>query len=183
MTTLNRDLISFDSLSIHSNNIRRFTLPNALPLNILLVYDALNQKDRRRTTREEAVEVGQTESRRKQGRTRKWARALNFKDSPITLHRLGFLNLGLRRCPLVFSRRWCQSQTAWKKSAGWDNLWSFTRRGIACGASPHLTIKMRIVLYDTVLFVRTILLIVVSTHPPVICIWEQISTNGKYFPT
>ena len=46
MTARNRDLTSLDSLSIRGNNIRYFVLPDALPLDTLLVDDAPKPKGR-----------------------------------------------------------------------------------------------------------------------------------------
>jgi small nuclear ribonucleoprotein D1 len=48
MTTRNRDPISLDSLSIRGNNIRYFILPDALPLDTLLVDDAPKPKGRKK---------------------------------------------------------------------------------------------------------------------------------------
>lgn len=98
-TTLNRDLISLDSLSIHSNNIGCLTLPDTLPLNSLLVDDALNRKDRRRTTREEAVGVvgvDQTVAATEAGEDAEEGESSKLQSSPFKLHpRLAFLTLGL----------------------------------------------------------------------------------------
>ena len=44
MTTRNRDPVSLDSLSIRGNTIRYFQLPDALPLDTLLVDDAPKPK-------------------------------------------------------------------------------------------------------------------------------------------
>jgi small nuclear ribonucleoprotein D1 len=46
MTTRNRDPQSLDSLSIRGNNIRYFVLPDALPLDTLLVDDAPKPKNK-----------------------------------------------------------------------------------------------------------------------------------------
>ncbi|KAJ8516391.1 hypothetical protein ONZ45_g6269 [Pleurotus djamor] len=48
MTTRNRDPTSLDSLSIRGNNIRYFVLPDALPLDTLLVDDAPKPKGRKK---------------------------------------------------------------------------------------------------------------------------------------
>ncbi|KAH9478799.1 mRNA splicing protein smd1 [Psilocybe cubensis] len=48
MTTRNRDPVSLDSLSIRGNNIRYFILPDALPLDTLLVDDAPKPKGRKK---------------------------------------------------------------------------------------------------------------------------------------
>jgi small nuclear ribonucleoprotein D1 len=48
MTTRNRDPLSLDSLSIRGNNIRYFMLPDALPLDTLLVDDAPKPKSRKK---------------------------------------------------------------------------------------------------------------------------------------
>ncbi|KAF5371614.1 hypothetical protein D9758_003493 [Tetrapyrgos nigripes] len=48
MTTRNRDPVSLDSLSIRGNNIRYFVLPDALPLDTLLVDDAPKPKGRKK---------------------------------------------------------------------------------------------------------------------------------------
>ncbi|KAL0575888.1 Sm snRNP core protein Smd1 [Marasmius crinis-equi] len=48
MTTRNRDPVSLDSLSIRGNNIRYFVLPDALPLDTLLVDDAPKPKSRKK---------------------------------------------------------------------------------------------------------------------------------------
>src|ERR1700722_14309491 len=48
LTTRNRDPLSLDSLSIRGNNIRYFTLPDALPLDTLLVDDAPKPKSRKK---------------------------------------------------------------------------------------------------------------------------------------
>ncbi|CAA7268261.1 unnamed protein product [Cyclocybe aegerita] len=48
MTMRNRDPISLDSLSIRGNNIRYFILPDALPLDTLLVDDAPKPKGRKK---------------------------------------------------------------------------------------------------------------------------------------
>ncbi|KAF8961756.1 hypothetical protein BDZ97DRAFT_1183823 [Flammula alnicola] len=48
MTTRNRDPISLDSLSIRGNNVRYFILPDALPLDTLLVDDAPKPKGRKK---------------------------------------------------------------------------------------------------------------------------------------
>lgn len=48
MTTRNRDPTSLDSLSIRGNNIRYFMLPDALPLDTLLVDDAPKPKGRKK---------------------------------------------------------------------------------------------------------------------------------------
>ena len=48
MTTRNRDPQSLDSLSIRGNNIRYFVLPDALPLDTLLVDDAPKPKGGRK---------------------------------------------------------------------------------------------------------------------------------------
>jgi small nuclear ribonucleoprotein D1 len=48
MTSRNRDTISLDSLSIRGNNIRYFQLPDALPLDTLLVDDAPKPKGRKK---------------------------------------------------------------------------------------------------------------------------------------
>ncbi|KAE9400402.1 Sm-like ribonucleo protein [Gymnopus androsaceus JB14] len=47
LTTRTRDPVSLDSLSIRGNNIRYFVLPDALPLDTLLVDDAPKPKGRR----------------------------------------------------------------------------------------------------------------------------------------
>jgi small nuclear ribonucleoprotein D1 len=44
----NRDPLSLDSLSIRGNNIRYFVLPDALPLDTLLVDDAPKPKARKK---------------------------------------------------------------------------------------------------------------------------------------
>lgn len=49
LTTRTRDPVSLDSLSIRGNNIRYFVLPDALPLDTLLVDDAPKPKGRRGT--------------------------------------------------------------------------------------------------------------------------------------
>ncbi|KAF8553608.1 Sm-like ribonucleoprotein [Imleria badia] len=51
MTTRNRDPVSLDSLSIRGNNIRYFILPDALPLDTLLVDDAPKPKGRKKEDR------------------------------------------------------------------------------------------------------------------------------------
>lgn len=48
MTTRNRDPVSLDSPSIRGNNIRYFILPDALPLDTLLVDDAPKPKGRKK---------------------------------------------------------------------------------------------------------------------------------------
>lgn len=48
MTARNRDPASLDSLSIRGNNIRYFVLPDALPLDTLLVDDAPKPKNRKK---------------------------------------------------------------------------------------------------------------------------------------
>ncbi|KAG2747958.1 Sm-like ribonucleoprotein [Suillus brevipes Sb2] len=48
MTARNRDPASLDSLSIRGNNIRYFVLPDALPLDTLLVDDAPKPKGRKK---------------------------------------------------------------------------------------------------------------------------------------
>ncbi|ESK89410.1 small nuclear ribonucleoprotein sm d1 [Moniliophthora roreri MCA 2997] len=48
MTTRNRDPVSLDTLSIRGNNIRYFVLPDALPLDTLLVDDAPKPKSRKK---------------------------------------------------------------------------------------------------------------------------------------
>ncbi|KXN84647.1 Small nuclear ribonucleoprotein Sm D1 [Leucoagaricus sp. SymC.cos] len=48
MTTRNRDPQTLDSLSIRGNNIRYFVLPDALPLDTLLVDDAPKPKGRKK---------------------------------------------------------------------------------------------------------------------------------------
>ena len=48
MTMRNRDPTSLDSLSIRGNNIRYFVLPDALPLDTLLVDDAPKPKGRKK---------------------------------------------------------------------------------------------------------------------------------------
>ena len=48
MTTRNRDPTSLDSLSIRGNTIRYFMLPDALPLDTLLVDDAPKPKGRKK---------------------------------------------------------------------------------------------------------------------------------------
>jgi small nuclear ribonucleoprotein D1 len=48
MTARNRDAISLDTLSIRGNNIRYFLLPDALPLDTLLVDDAPKPKSRKK---------------------------------------------------------------------------------------------------------------------------------------
>ncbi|KAF8813106.1 Sm-like ribonucleoprotein [Phlegmacium glaucopus] len=48
MTMRNRDPASLDSLSIRGNNIRYFVLPDALPLDTLLVDDAPKPKGRKK---------------------------------------------------------------------------------------------------------------------------------------
>ncbi|KAF9051748.1 hypothetical protein BJ165DRAFT_1401213 [Panaeolus papilionaceus] len=48
LTTRNRDPLSLDSLSIRGNNIRYFILPDALPLDTLLVDDAPKPKGRKK---------------------------------------------------------------------------------------------------------------------------------------
>ncbi|KAF9225765.1 Sm-like ribonucleoprotein [Gyrodon lividus] len=48
MTARNRDPTSLDSLSIRGNNIRYFVLPDALPLDTLLVDDAPKPKGRKK---------------------------------------------------------------------------------------------------------------------------------------
>lgn len=48
MTTRNRDPQSLDTLSIRGNNIRYFVLPDALPLDTLLVDDAPKPKGRKK---------------------------------------------------------------------------------------------------------------------------------------
>jgi small nuclear ribonucleoprotein D1 len=48
MTARNRDTISLDTLSIRGNNIRYFQLPDALPLDTLLVDDAPKPKGRKK---------------------------------------------------------------------------------------------------------------------------------------
>lgn len=48
MTTRNRDPISLDTLSIRGNNVRYFILPDALPLDTLLVDDAPKPKGRKK---------------------------------------------------------------------------------------------------------------------------------------
>jgi len=53
MTARNRDPTSLDSLSIRGNNIRYFVLPDALPLDTLLVDDAPKPKGRKNDERRE----------------------------------------------------------------------------------------------------------------------------------
>ncbi|KAF8920659.1 hypothetical protein CPB85DRAFT_1272386 [Mucidula mucida] len=48
MTARNREPTSLDSLSIRGNNIRYFVLPDALPLDTLLVDDAPKPKGRKK---------------------------------------------------------------------------------------------------------------------------------------
>ncbi|KAF9528643.1 hypothetical protein CPB83DRAFT_854010 [Crepidotus variabilis] len=48
MTTRNRDPITLDTLSIRGNNVRYFILPDALPLDTLLVDDAPKPKGRKK---------------------------------------------------------------------------------------------------------------------------------------
>lgn len=48
MTARNREPTSLDSLSIRGNNIRYFVLPDALPLDTLLVDDAPKPKNRKK---------------------------------------------------------------------------------------------------------------------------------------
>lgn len=48
MTLRNRDPQALDSLSIRGNNIRYFVLPDALPLDTLLVDDAPKPKAKKR---------------------------------------------------------------------------------------------------------------------------------------
>ncbi|OJA19932.1 hypothetical protein AZE42_10851, partial [Rhizopogon vesiculosus] len=48
MTARNRDPTSLDSLSIRGNNVRYFVLPDALPLDTLLVDDAPKPKGRKK---------------------------------------------------------------------------------------------------------------------------------------
>lgn len=48
MTTRNRDPTTLDSLSIRGNTIRYFILPDALPLDTLLVDDAPKPKGRKK---------------------------------------------------------------------------------------------------------------------------------------
>jgi len=48
LNTRNREPISLDSLSIRGNNIRYFVLPDALPLDTLLVDDAPKPKARKK---------------------------------------------------------------------------------------------------------------------------------------
>ena len=54
MTTRNRDPQNLDTLSIRGNTIRYFVLPDALPLDTLLVDDAPKPKGRKK---EEAARV------------------------------------------------------------------------------------------------------------------------------
>ena len=51
MTTRNRDPVTLDTLSIRGNNIRYFILPDALPLDTLLVDDAPKPKGRKKDDR------------------------------------------------------------------------------------------------------------------------------------
>ena len=48
MTARNREPTSLDTLSIRGNNIRYFVLPDALPLDTLLVDDAPKPKNRKK---------------------------------------------------------------------------------------------------------------------------------------
>lgn len=48
MTARNREPVSLDSLSIRGNNIRYFVLPDALPLDTLLVDDAPKPKSKKK---------------------------------------------------------------------------------------------------------------------------------------
>ena len=48
MTARNREPTSLDSLSIRGNNIRYFVLPDALPLDTLLVDDAPKPKSKKK---------------------------------------------------------------------------------------------------------------------------------------
>jgi small nuclear ribonucleoprotein D1 len=48
MTTRNREPTSLDSLSIRGNTVRYFILPDALPLDTLLVDDAPKPKGRKK---------------------------------------------------------------------------------------------------------------------------------------
>lgn len=48
MTARNREPTSLDSLSIRGNNVRYFVLPDALPLDTLLVDDAPKPKNRKK---------------------------------------------------------------------------------------------------------------------------------------
>ncbi|KJA21419.1 hypothetical protein HYPSUDRAFT_42067 [Hypholoma sublateritium FD-334 SS-4] len=48
MTTRNRDPVTLDTLSIRGNNVRYFILPDALPLDTLLVDDAPKPKGRKK---------------------------------------------------------------------------------------------------------------------------------------
>jgi len=48
LNTRNREPISLDSLSIRGNNIRYFVLPDALPLDTLLVDDAPKPKAKKK---------------------------------------------------------------------------------------------------------------------------------------
>ncbi|KAJ7237585.1 Sm-like ribonucleoprotein [Mycena rebaudengoi] len=54
MTARNRDPASLDALSIRGNNIRYFVLPDALPLDTLLVDDAPKPKGRKKDALEAA---------------------------------------------------------------------------------------------------------------------------------
>ncbi|KAG7448448.1 Sm-like ribonucleoprotein [Guyanagaster necrorhizus] len=48
MTARNREPVTLDSLSIRGNNVRYFVLPDALPLDTLLVDDAPKPKGRKK---------------------------------------------------------------------------------------------------------------------------------------
>ncbi|KAG9313387.1 Sm-like ribonucleoprotein [Chiua virens] len=71
MTTRNRDPVSLDSLSIRGNNVRYFILPDALPLDTLLVDDAPKPKGRKKEdTRGRARGRGVLDRGRGRGRPR-----------------------------------------------------------------------------------------------------------------
>lgn len=50
MTVKDREPLSLDTLSIRGNNIRYWILPDALPLDMLLVDDAPKPKGKRKDT-------------------------------------------------------------------------------------------------------------------------------------
>ncbi|KAG1786902.1 Sm-like ribonucleoprotein [Suillus plorans] len=78
MTARNRDPTSLDSLSIRGNNVRYFVLPDALPLDTLLVDDAPKPKGRKK---DEGRERGRGRARgmdRGRGRGRERGRGRGF---------------------------------------------------------------------------------------------------------
>ena len=72
-TKRNREPTSLDSLSIRGNNIRYFILPDALPLDTLLVDDALKPKDQEKDDLRSFVEGAEGGSRAWRLTRRSWS--------------------------------------------------------------------------------------------------------------